>query len=101
MIMLNNLNVHEKLIKQVPTVTNDEFNRIKILMSYDDAILLPNNEIIDLSEFEINLNSTSYSLDLPSNKSNEIFYFDEKINKKNTWKFLNLNIRLLMSIDKS
>lgn len=80
--MLNNLNVHEKLIKQVPTVTNDEFNRIKILMSYDDAILLPNNEIIDLSEFEINLNSTSYSLDLPSNKSNEIFYFDEKINKK-------------------
>lgn len=81
--MINTSNVHEKLIKKLPALSNDVINQLKILSSYEDAILLPNNKIIDLSKYSFNVEDTQYSLNLPSNKSNSIFYFDENIGTGN------------------
>src|SRR5699024_263049 len=81
--MINTSNVHEKLINKLPALSNDVVNQLKILSSYEDAILLPNNKIIDLSEYSLNIDDTQYILNLPSNKSNSVFYFDENIEKDN------------------
>lgn len=81
--MINTSNVHEKLIKKLPALSNDAINQLKILGSYEDAILLPNNEIIDLSDYNLSINGSKYAINLPSNKSNSVFYFNENMESRN------------------
>lgn len=87
--MLNTSNVHKKLIKTLPTLSPDDLTRIKILNSYEDAILLSNNDIIDLAKYDINITHNDFELNLPSNKSNDVFYFDAKTHNKNYFEVSN------------
>lgn len=87
--MINTSNVHEKLIKKLPALSNEAINQLKILSSYDDAILLPNNEIIDLSEYSLSIYGAKYKINLPSNKEKSVFYFDENIESRNYYEVEN------------
>lgn len=77
--MINTSNIHDKLIKKLSALSNESMHQLKILDSYEDAILLSNNEIVDLADYNLTIKNSNYSIGLPGNKSNDVFYFDESL----------------------
>lgn len=72
---------HTPIKKSLNQLSYEDLFKINQYKKYDDPILLNNFTAIDASNYDLNYRGTSYSFDLPANRSGSVFYYNEQSDK--------------------
>src|SRR5699024_8384701 len=67
---------HKALKSSLSTLSKDDLFMIQQYKKYHDPIILRDNTVIDLEVEKIVYQNIPYKLNLPCNKSEDVFYFD-------------------------